>query len=106
MAKLHIRKDDQVMVIAGKDKGKKATVKRTLPQSQRVIVDKTNMVKKALRPTQENPRGGIIDQEAPIHVSNLMLVCPKCDAPTRVGMKKSEDGSRVRVCKKCGAQID
>lgn len=106
MAKLHVRKDDQVIVIAGKDKGKKATVKRTFPQSQRVIVDKTNMVKKAMHPTQENPRGGIIDQEASIHVSNVMIVCPKCDKPTRVGIKKDAEGNRVRICKKCGAQID
>jgi large subunit ribosomal protein L24 len=106
MAKLHIRKDDQVVIIAGKDKGKKGQVKRTFPQSQRVIVHQANMVKKAMRPTQDNPRGGISEQEAPLHISNVKLVCPKCDAPTRVGIKKNADGVRVRFCKKCGAEID
>jgi len=106
MAKVHIRKDDEVVVIAGNDKGKKAKVKYVIPETGRAVVEGTNMVKKALRPTQQNPKGGISDREAPIDVSNLMLVCPKCDKPTRVGMQVLEDGSRVRVCKKCGAQID
>ncbi|HAR99038.1 MAG TPA: 50S ribosomal protein L24 [Syntrophus sp. (in: bacteria)] len=105
MTKLSIRTGDKVQVIAGKDKGKEAKVLATVPYKQRVIVERVNMVKKATRPTQRNPKGGILEIEAPIHVSNVMLVCPSCSQPTRVGRKR-EDGNRVRVCKKCGNDID
>jgi len=105
MTKLSIRTGDKVRVIAGKDKGKEAKVLATLPYKQRVIVERINMVKKATRPTQRNTRGGILEIEAPIHVSNVMLVCPGCSQPTRVGRRRVE-GSRVRVCKKCGNDID
>ena len=106
MAKLHIRKDDQVVIIAGKDKGKKGQVKRTFPQSQRVIVHQANMVKKAMRPTQQNPSGGFSEREAAIDVSDAMLICPECGLPTRVGKRRDEDGKGHRVCKKCGKDID
>lgn len=106
MAKMHIRKGDKVQVIAGKDKGKVSTVIRSLPESQRVVLENTNMVKKAMRPSQQNQHGGIIDIEAPLHVSNVMIVCPECDKPTRVGMARNEAGKKVRVCKKCGKEID
>ena len=105
MAKLHIRKGDKVQIIAGKDKGKVSTITRVIPSSQRVVVEKANMVKKAMRPTRENTRGGIMTIEAPIHVSNVMLVCPKCDKPVRIGVKTDAEGKRVRVCKKCGAEV-
>ena len=105
MTKLSIRAGDKVKVIAGKDKGKEAKVLATLPYKQRVIVERVNMVKKATRPTQRNPQGGILEIEAPIHVSNVMLVCPSCSQPTRVGRRRV-DGARVRVCKKCGNDID
>lgn len=105
MAKLSIRTGDKVKVMAGKDKGKEAKVLATLPHKERVLVERINMVKKASRPTQRNPKGGILEIEAPIHVSNVMLVCPSCSQPTRVGRKR-EDGTRVRVCKKCGNDID
>ncbi|MDZ4170037.1 MAG: 50S ribosomal protein L24 [Coriobacteriia bacterium] len=105
MAKLSIRTGDKVKIIAGKDKGKEAKVLATVPYKERVVVERINMVKKAARPTKRNPKGGILEIEAPIHVSNLMLVCPSCSQPTRIGRKR-EGGMRVRVCKKCGNDID
>ncbi len=103
--KMNIKKGDKVKVISGKDKGKEGVILRSLPSQQRVVVEGVAMVKKAMRPTQQNPQGGIITKEAPIHVSNVMLVCPKCNAATRVAIKR-EDGKKVRICKKCGAQIE
>ncbi len=105
MTKLSIRTGDKVKIIAGKDKGKEAKVLATLPYKQRVIVERINMMKKATRPTQRNPQGGILEIEAPLHVSNVMLVCPACSQATRLGRKRV-DGVRVRVCKKCGNDID
>lgn len=105
MTKLGIRTGDKVKVIAGKDKGKEAKVIATLPYKSRVIVERVNMVKKATKPTQRQPKGGILEIEAPIHISNVMLVCPSCSQATRVGRKRVE-GTAVRVCKKCGNDID
>ena len=106
MAGLNVKKGDRVKVIAGKDKGKEGEVIRALPSKGRVVVEKVNIVKKAQRPTQQNPQGGIMSMEAPLNASNVMLVCPKCKAATRVGHRFKEDGKKVRVCKKCGADID
>ena len=106
MNSMNIKKGDKVKVLAGKDKGKEGTILRSLPQKQRVVVEKVNIVKKALRPTQQNPQGGISSVEAPIHVSNVMLVCPSCKQPTRTGKKRDENGKKIRVCKKCGKDID
>ncbi len=103
--KLHVKKGDTVVVLAGKDKGKQGEVRRALPQDNRVVVEKVNMVKKAMRPTQANPQGGISTLEAPLHASNVMLVCPSCNKPTRIGHRVVE-GKKVRVCKKCGKDID
>ena len=105
MTKLSIRTGDRVRVLAGKDKGKEAKILAVEPTRERVIVERVNMMKKATRPTQKNPKGGILELEAPIHVSNVALVCPKCSQPTRIGRKR-EEGTRVRVCKKCGNDID
>lgn len=105
MTKLSIRTGDKVKVIAGKEKGKEGKVLATLPHKERVIVERVNMVKKATRPTQRNPQGGLLEIEAAIHVSNVMIVCPKCGQPSRIGRKR-EDGTRVRVCKKCNNEID
>ena len=101
-----IRKGDMVRVIAGKDKGKEGEVIRALPQKGRVVVEKVNMIKKAQRPTQANPQGGIMSMEAPLNVSNVMLVCPQCKEATRVGHRFDEAGKKHRVCKKCGKDID
>lgn len=106
MNSMNIKKGDKVKVLAGKDKGKEGTILRSLPQKQRVVVEKVNIVKKALRPTQQNPQGGISSVEAPIHVSNVMLVCPACKQPTRVSKRVTDEGKKVRVCKKCGKDID
>ena len=106
MAKLHVRKGDRVKVIAGKDKGKEGEIIRALPAKGRVVVEKVNVVKKAMRPTQQNPQGGISSVEAAIEASNVMLVCPSCKAATRVGHRFDEAGKKHRVCKKCGKDID
>lgn len=106
MNSMKIKKGDRVKVLSGKDKGKESVVLHSLPQKQRVVVEKTNMIKKALHPTQQNPQGGISSLEAPIHVSNVMLVCPECKQPTRVSIRRDENGKKIRVCKKCGKDID
>lgn len=102
--KMTIRKGDTVKVISGKDRGKIGKVLRSVPEKSRVVVEKVNMVKKAMRPTQQNPQGGISTVEAPIHVSNVMLVCPNCNEAARVARRRDE-GKLVRVCKKCGKDI-
>ena len=104
MTKLSIRTGDKVRVIAGKDKGKEGKVLSVVPYKQRVLVERINMMKKATRAKQRTP-GGIMEIEGPIHVSNVMLVCPSCSQPTRISRRR-EEGSRVRVCKKCGNDID
>ena len=106
MNSMNIKKGDTVRVLSGKDKGKEGQVVRSLPSKQRVVVEKVNMVKKAMRPTQQNPQGGIMSVEAPIHVSNVMVICPECKQPTRVSHRVNETGKKVRVCKKCGKDID
>lgn len=104
--KYHIKKNDTVMVIAGKDKGKSGKVMRLVPKKDRAIVEKVNMVKRHMKPNQQNRQGGILDKEAPIHISNLMLICSKCTDPTRVGYKLLDDDRKVRYCKKCSEVID
>ena len=106
MNSMNIKKGDTVRVLSGKDKGKEGQVVRSLPSKQRVVVEKVNMVKKAMRPTQQNPQGGIMSVEAPIHVSNVMVICPECKQPTRVSHRVNEAGKKVCVCKKCGKDID
>ncbi len=105
MAKMNIKKGDKVKVIAGKDRGAEGVVLASYPSKQRVAVEKVNVVKKAQRPTQANPQGGISSVEAPIHVSNVQLICPACNEATRINVKRV-DGKKVRTCKKCGKDID
>ncbi len=102
----HVKKNDSVMVIAGKDKGKSGKVLRVIPKKDRVIVEKINMVKRHMKPSQQARQGGILEKEAPIHISNLMLICSKCTDPTRVGYKVLDDNRKVRYCKKCDEVID
>ena len=104
--KLHVKKDDTVMVITGKDKGKKGRVIVAYPRENRVLVEGINMVKKHTKPSPKNPQGGIVEQEAPIHVANVMLIDPKTGLPTRVGYKVLENGKKVRVAKRSGEIID
>ena len=103
---MHVKKGDKVKVLSGKDKGKEGVILRSFPTKQRVTVEKVNMIRKTLRPTPSNPQGGISTVEAPIHVSNVMLVCPSCKAATRVKREKNAEGKKVRICKKCGATIE
>jgi|SRR5690554_5708882 large subunit ribosomal protein L24 len=101
--KFKIRKDDTVELIAGKDKGKRGAVVRVIRDKDRVIVAGVNLVKKAMRKKSQQDRGGIVEIEAPIHISNVMIVCKKC-GPTRIGYKI--DGSKkIRVCRKCGEAL-
>ena len=105
MTRMSIRTGDKVQVTAGKDKGKEGKILSVLPYKERVTVERANLMKKATRPTQKNPTGGILEIEAPIHVSNVMLICPSCSQPTRISRRR-EEGARIRVCKKCGNDID
>lgn len=102
---LRIRRDDKVMVIAGKDKGKTGKVLRTFPKGDRLLVEKINIVKKSQRKTQQNQEGGFIDLEAPIHISNVMLVDRKTNKPTRFGVRILKDGSKERMSKKSGEVV-
>ena len=102
---MHVKKGDKVMVISGKDKGKTGVILSAFPKKDRVLVEGVNIVKKHSKPSQMNPQGGIINQEAPIHVSNVMPLDPKTGEPTRVGIQMV-DGKRVRVAKKSGEVLD
>lgn len=105
MGKLHIKKNDTVVVLAGEDKGKTAKVLKVLVEKNRALVEGVNMVSKSTKPSAKNPQGGIVKQEAPIHISNLSLVDPKSGKATRVGIKVTDDGKKVRIAKKSGEEI-
>ena len=104
--KCHVRKGDTVVVIAGKDRGKSGKVLGVLRLDGKVTVERINIIKRHTKPTQQNRQGGILEREAPIHLSNVMLYCSTCQKPTRVGIKTLTDGSRVRVCRKCTQPIE
>ena len=102
-----IRKNDSVIVITGRDRGKRGRVLRVLPEKRRVIVEGVNFIKRHTRPNpQKNIKGGIVEREAPLSASNVQLVCPECSNPTRVGRKLLDDGRRVRFCRKCKGVVD
>ena len=102
MNKLHVKKDDTVVVLSGKDKGKQGKVLDVSPKEQKVIVDHINMVTKHVKPRKMGEAGGIVKAEGAMYACKVQLVCPKCGKPTRAGHKLLADGSKVRVCKKCG----
>jgi large subunit ribosomal protein L24 len=104
--RLSVKKNDLVKVIAGKEKGKSGRILRVLPRKNRIIIEKINFVKKHSRPSGQTRQGGIIEREAPINVSNVMVVCEKCNVPVRIGKKILDDGKKVRMCKKCGEVLD
>lgn len=104
--KTRIRKGDNVRVIAGKHKGAEGEVLTVLREKSRVLVKNVNVIRKAQRPTQENPRGGFVEQEAPIHLSNVQLLDPQNGKPTRIGYKQLEGGRKVRIARKSGTQLD
>jgi large subunit ribosomal protein L24 len=106
MAIAHVRRGDTVIVVAGKDKGKRGKVLRVIPEKSRVVVERINLIKKHQRPTQKLRQGGIIEREGSIHLSNVMLVDPTSDKPTRIGMRALTDGRKVRVARKSGEIID
>ena len=105
MSKLHIKKGDTVYVNTGKDKGKTGKVLKVLVEKERAIVEGVNMVKKSTKPSAAHPQGGIIEQEAPIHISNLNVVDPKTGKPTRIGRRLGANGKLVRYAKKSGEEI-
>ena len=105
MSKLHIKKVDTVIVLAGEDKGKTGKVLKVLVEKNRAIVEGVNIVSKSAKPSAKNPQGGIVKMEAPIHISNLSLIDPKSGKATRVAVKKTDDGKKVRIAKKSGEEI-
>ena len=105
MSKLHIKKNDTVIVLAGNDKGKTGKVLKVLVDKNKAIVEGVRIVSKSAKPSAKNPQGGIIKQEAPIHISNLSQIDPKSGKPTRLAIKRTEDGKKVRIAKKSGEEI-
>ena len=107
---MRVKKNDRVLILAGNYEGKQGKVLKVFPRDSKVIVEGVNFIKRHTRPSQQNPQGGIVEKEAPVHISNVMVVCPKCNAPSRMGHQEMNDESRnriyrVRVCKKCGEML-
>ena len=102
---MKIQKGDTVIVLQGKDKGKRAEVVRAIPDRDRVILEGVNVAKRHAKPTRATQQGGIIDKFMPVHVSTVALVCKACNQPTRVGYRVEADGEKVRICRKCGADL-
>lgn len=105
MNKMSIKKDDTVVVITGKDKGQRGKVLTVIPKEGKVVVEKINLVSRHTKPRKQGEQGGILKKEAPIYACKVQRVCPKCNKPTRPAHKLLEGGKKVRVCKKCGAEI-
>jgi large subunit ribosomal protein L24 len=105
-SKCNIKKNDKVKVLTGKDRGKIGKVLKVDRKKQRILVENINIVKRHTRPTAQNRQGGILESEAPVHSSNVMLMCNKCIKPVRIKMQLLDDGKKVRVCRKCNEQID
>ena len=105
-AKIHVKKGDTVVVVTGKSAGKRGKVLEVIPKENRVVVEGVNVVKKHTRPTQKMPQGGIIEKEAPVASSNVMIFCPKCNAPRRINKEIQGSDNKVRVCNKCGESFD
>ena len=101
-----LKVNDQVEIIAGKDKGRVGKIIRLITKSNKAVVERANMIKRHTKPSATNQQGQIVEKEAPIHVSNLMLVCPKCTKTVRIAKRILEDGTKVRVCKKCNETIE
>jgi len=103
--RIKIRKNDTIKVIAGKERGKTGKIIRIFPARNKALVEKLNLVKRHTKPTAKAPQGGVIEKEAPIDLSNLILFCERCNKPTRPKRKQLEDGKKVRICRKCGEMI-
>jgi large subunit ribosomal protein L24 len=106
VTKLHVKKDDTVAILSGKDKGKTGRILKVLPEKGRVVVENINMVKRHTRPNQQNSEGGILEKEATLDISNVQLVCSSCKTAARTGMRTLDDGNKVRYCKKCNEIVD
>jgi large subunit ribosomal protein L24 len=102
----YLKADDQVEVIAGKDKGRVGKILQVFPADNKATVERINMIKRHTKPRDPSQQGQIVEREAPIHVSNLQLICPECTQTGRIGRKVLEDGTKVRYCKKCGESIE
>ena len=102
----HIKKDDVVRIIAGKDRGKQGRVLRVFPAEGRLTVERLNMIKRHTRATQQMQQGGIIEREGKLHISNVMIVCTRCERGVRVGHRRLEDGKQIRVCRRCDEALD
>jgi large subunit ribosomal protein L24 len=103
---MKIRKNDTVLVIVGKDRGKKGKVRFAYPKEEKVLVEGINFIKRHTKALRQVRQAGIVEREAPIHLSNVMLLCSRCNHPTRVGFRFLEDGRKVRICRSCGEVID
>ncbi len=103
---MQIRKNDSVMVVAGKERGKTGKVLRVIPEKDQVIIERVNLVKRHTRPRGPQQPGGIVEKEASIRASNIMMMCDKCNAPVRVGRKMLTDGKKIRVCRRCGETLE
>jgi large subunit ribosomal protein L24 len=103
---MQIKKNDNVLVTAGKEKGKRGRVIAVYPRENRVLIEKLNMIKRHTRPNQQLRQGGIVEKESPISAANVKLICSKCDKPTSIARKAQGDGTRVRVCKACDATLE
>lgn len=104
--KIRIRRNDIVKVITGREKGKVGRVIRIVPETGRVFVEKVNMVKRHTKPGKANPQGGVVEKEAPLSLSNVLVMCDKCSKPARIGMTFDEAGEKHRVCRKCGTVLE
>ena len=102
---LRVKRDDTVQVLAGRERGKRGKVREVQVKNDRVIVAEVNIAKRHMKPGRNARQAGIIDVEQPLHISNVGIVCPKCDRPVRIGARLLDDGHRVRVCKRCGEQL-
>jgi large subunit ribosomal protein L24 len=103
---LGIKKNDTVLVMSGREKGKKGRVISVYPSKDKLLIEKINIIKRHMKPSKKYTQGGIIEKEAPLHISNVMLICPKCGKPTRIGNTVLSDGKKVRTCKKCREVIE
>jgi large subunit ribosomal protein L24 len=102
---LRVKRDDTVQILAGRERGKRGKVREVHVKDDRVIVAEINIAKRHMKPGRNARQAGIIDVEQPLHISNVGIVCAKCDRPVRIGARQLEDGRRVRVCKRCGEQL-
>ena len=103
---MQIRKNDSVMIIAGRERGKTGKVLRVLPEKDALIIERVNLVKRHSKPRGPQQPGGIVEKEASIHASNIMIMCDKCNAPVRIGHKQLSDGKKIRICRRCGEALD